>query len=160
MSDIIRIKDVIDERNVMRGEKDYTDTLLQGGNTLCYIKTRFLTKRNRETMDWLFACLRDSVLIVPSLPISGRPDLLEDETGSKYLPVFSQEEQMPRDYITEFDLRYMDFDECLSLAKSIPQVVGITLDAFSSPLDISFEMAEVIIRTPSRRHPDEKEDGK
>ena len=44
---------------------------------------------------------------MPSLPISGRPDLLEDETGSKYLPVFSQEEQIPRDYIKKHEKKVL-----------------------------------------------------
>lgn len=133
--------------------EEFTDLLLEGGKTLAYIKHRFLTKQTQEQKEWLFACLHDSCLIVPLLPVSGKPDRLEDEAGDKYLPVFSQEEQMPADYKSEFDLKIMTFEECCTLAKETPDVIALCLDAFSEPFDISFGMADVILKTPSRRHP-------
>ncbi len=136
----------------MDGLMDFTDELLGGGKTLVYIKHRFLSKRTREQLDWLFACIRDSELLIPALPVSGKPDLLEAEDGTRYLPVFSQEEQMPPDYISEFDILPKTFDKCFELARSIDGVVGIELDAFSEPFTITFDMAEAILSKPSRRH--------
>ncbi|MGI6177467.1 MAG: D-alanyl-D-alanine carboxypeptidase family protein [Eubacterium sp.] len=129
-----------------------TDRLLEGGKTLVYLKRRFQSKKTREQLEWLEACLHDSVLIVPVLPVSGKPDFLEDDEGKRYLPVFSQEEQMPEDYASEFDLKNMTFEECYKLAKSFPDVVAIELDGFTEPFTISFDMAEVILKTPSRRY--------
>ena len=135
-----------------QSDSDYTDKMLEGGKTLAYLKSRFLSKKTREQLEWLQACLHDSVLIVPTLPVSGKPDFLEDEESKRYLPVFSQEEQMPDDYASEFDLKRLAFEDCYKLARSFPDVIALELDAFTEPFTISLDMAEVILKTPSRRY--------
>lgn len=136
-------------------EREFTDRLLAGGDMLVYLKHRFLTKRTAEQRTWFYGCLRDSLLLVPTLPVSGAPDRLEDETGKKYLPVFSQERQMPPDYASEFILRTLSFADCLAFARSFPDISAIELDGFSEPFTIDYEMADAILRSPSRRGEEE-----
>ncbi|NLD10135.1 MAG: SseB family protein, partial [Clostridiales bacterium] len=83
-------------------EEGYTEQMLQDGSTLVYLKHRFMEKKTKEQLDWIYSCIRDSKLIVPLIPISKKPDMLEDDDGIKYLAIFSQEEQMPEDYRDEF----------------------------------------------------------
>ena len=134
-------------------EREYTEQMLKDGSTLAYLKHRFLSKKTKEQRDWLLACIRDSKLIVPCLPVSGKPDFLETDDGTRYLPIFSQEEQMPADYREEFDLKIMDFPECYELARSWPDVSGLVLDGFTEAMIIEYGLADVILKIPSRLHP-------
>jgi len=136
-------------------ENTYTDQLLEDGSTLFYLKHRFLSKKTEEQLDWLHACIRDSRLIVPCIPVSHKPDMLEADDGTRYLALFSMEDQMPDDYKDEFDLLPMTFDECYSLAKETDGVDSMVLDGFTEPMIIDFSLAEVILKTPSRLHPQE-----
>ena len=53
--------------------------------------------------------------------------MLEDDDGTKYLAIFSQEEQMPEDYRDEFILESMTFEACLELARSNPEIDSMAL---------------------------------
>lgn len=139
--------------------KNFTEEMLKDGSTLCYLKHRFLSKKTREQLDWLLACLRDSVLIVPTLPVSGKPDFLESDDGVRFLPVFSQEKQLPPDYMEEFDLRRMRIEECVGLAKEYPDCSGLVLDGFTEAMIIEYDLTDAILRIPSRLHPKEEEKG-
>lgn len=136
----------------MNKEQEYTENMLKDGSTLAYLKHRFLSKKTKEQRDWLLACIRDSKLIVPCLPVSGKPDFLETDNGERYLPIFSQEEQMPFDYKEEFDLKYLDFPACYELAKGYPDVIGLVLDGFTEAMIIEYGLADVIMKIPSRLH--------
>lgn len=139
------------ERNPMK-EHEFTEQLLADGSTLVFLKHRFLSKRTREQRDWVFACLKDSVLAVPVLPVSGKPDLLEDPEGKKFLPIFSQETQMPEDYLCEFNVKRLPYAQCLQMAKDHPEIDGgLCLDPFTEPMDIDFPLGETILKMPSRR---------
>jgi hypothetical protein len=133
-------------------EDKYTDQMLEDGSTLAYLKHRFLEKKTKEQLDWIYACIHDSKLIVPRIPISKKPDMLESDDGIRYLPVFSQEIQMPEDYRDEFILERLSFEECYELAKSMPEISGLVLDGFTELMIIDYPLAEVIRKTPSRRH--------
>jgi len=134
-------------------EDNYTEQMIAEGKTLYYLKHRFLSKKTKEQLDWLHACIRDSKLIVPLIPVSHKPDMLESDDGTKYLAIFSQEDQMPSDYMDEFDLETMTFEECYALAKSIPEIDAIALDGFTEVMIIDYTLADVILKTPSRLHP-------
>ena len=133
-------------------EEGYTEQMLQDGSTLVYLKHRFMEKKTKEQLDWIYSCIRDSKLIVPLIPISKKPDMLEDDDGIKYLAIFSQEEQMPEDYRDEFILESMTFEACLELARSNPEIDSMALDGFTETMVIDFPLAEVILQTPSRSH--------
>lgn len=133
-------------------ENGYTEQMLADGSTLVYLKHRFMEKKTKEQLDWIYACIRDSKLIVPLIPISRKPDMLEDDEGTRYLAIFSQEAQMPEDYRDEFILEPMTFEACLELARSIPEIDSMALDGFTETMVIDFPLAEVILQTPSRLH--------
>ena len=128
--------------------------MLADGSTLVYLKHRFLEKKTKEQLDWVYACIRDSSLIVPLIPISKKPDMLEADDGTRYLPLFSQEAQMPADYRDEFVLEHMTFNECLELSKSIPEIDSMVLDGFTETMVIDYSLAQVILKTPSRLYKD------
>ena len=134
-------------------EREYTEQMLEGGKTLAYLNHRFLSKQTAEQLNWLLSCLRDSELLVPILPETGQPDLLESDDGIKFLPVFSQPEQMPADYRERFELKTMDFGACLALARSIEEVQAIVLDGLTEPMTINYHLGDAIMRRPSRLHP-------
>lgn len=137
-------------------DKLYTEKMLQDGSELLYLKKRFNEKKTKEQLDWLLACIRDSTLIVPLLPISHKPDLCEDDDGKRYLPAFSQTQQIPPDYGEEFDLTPMDFLSCVELARSMSDVVGIALDPFTDVMVLEHDLIEAVLRIPSRRFPDKE----
>ena len=134
----------------MKEDIKFTQEMLKDGSELVYLKHRFQTKKTKEQLDWLFACIRDSLLIVPLIPISHKPDLMEDPDRRKYLPLFSQKEQLPPDYADEFDLAYMSFAECADLAHSQKDAEGMALDPFTETMIIEYDMADVILKMPSR----------
>lgn len=140
------------EGMVNMDEEKYTEHMLEDGSLLVYLKQRFLSKKTAEQREWLFACIRDSNMIVPELPLSHKPDLLETEDGIKYLPIFSREEEMPGDYRDEFELISKNFEACCEQARSTEGLSGLVLDGFTDPMIIEFSMANVILNTPSRRY--------
>ncbi len=138
----------------MDSERDYTEKMLKDGSTLRYLKQRYLSKKTAEQRDWLLGCIRDSEMIVPCLPVSGKPDFLKDDEGNKYLPVFSVEEELPRDYADEFDLERKEIGELIDMAKEDEDAKGLVLDPFGTePFMIEFDLAQVIMKAPSRKHP-------
>jgi len=137
-------------------EDNYTDKMLEDGSTLFYLKNRFQNKRTKEQLDWLHACIRDSKLIVPLIPVSHKPDMLESDDGTRYLPMFSMMNQMQEDYKDEFDLEIMTFQQCVDLAKNTKGIDAMVIDGFTEPMIIDFTLAEVIMKTPSRLHKEEK----
>ena len=140
----------------MEVDRKYTEAMLADGSQLVYLKQRFQSKKTKEQLDWLLACIRDSKLLVPLLPISHKPDLCESDEGKRYLPVFSQKQQLPPDYADEFDVESMDFASCVELARSMPDVAGIALDPFTDTKVLEHDLIDAVLKTPSRLYRDEK----
>ena len=131
-------------------EREYAAQLLEGGRQLVYLKSRFLKHTTPETYNWVLTCLRDTALVVPIVPETGKPDLMESEDGQKFVAVFSQPEQMPEDYRSEFELRYMGLGEALELAKAQEEAVAIVLDGLTEPMTITWQLGAASMRRPSR----------
>lgn len=141
----------------MELEKKFTEDMLRDGSRLFYIKSRFLSKKTPEQLNWLMACIRDSELIVPIVPATGEPDFLENDYLDRYLALFSQEEQLPEDYREQFELKRMKFHECVELAKSFSMCDGLVLDGLSEAMVLEYDMVERILKVPSRLYPEGEE---
>ncbi len=143
-------------------EDDFIDPEeLADGKVLLYLKNRFRSNTIRENVIPMLGCLRDSVVFVPlkesprgTLP--GRrpqPDLLAAPDGGRFLPVFSQREQIPPDYAESFVIAPMNAMDCLSLAHAEENVLGLVLDAFTEQVILPFEIADAMEDFPSRLRP-------
>lgn len=148
-----------------------TPESLESGNVLLYLKQKFFDDSSSENIGPLLACLRDSVMLVPaSIAVSKEdmeaftnakagdnvetgsdmhiePDILENG-GKKYFPVFSNREQLPEDYVKDFSVIRIPMTQCIEIAKSYMGLDGFVLDAFTAPMTISFELADIIAKLP------------
>ncbi len=138
----------------MNNDSRVTENLLKDGSTLVFLKKRYLSKETKEQLDWVLSCMKDSILIVPTLPGSGKPDMLERDDGARFLPVFSNMGEIPADYADEFILKEMDIEACLELMRGTEGCRGLALDGLTEPLVLESNLAESI-RTKSSR----KEEG-
>lgn len=150
-----------------------TREMLSDGSILLSMKQRFLTEQTQENIMALLLCLRDSTVYVPLImKMSSRdeekfksgkegdsvefqddvhlsPDIFMAEGREMFFPVFSQREQIDKEYAKDFSIMPFDIIKCLEMAHSIEGVCGIVLDPQTQPLPVLFEMADVIEKLPS-----------
>ena len=92
-------------------------------------------------------------------------DILQDPDGALWFPIFSQQEQMPQEYMQNFSAIPMTVLDCIRMAHGMQQenqalsdLQGIILDAFSDVnLPIPFDTADIIPEFPSRLDPNEED---
>ena len=125
---------------------------LADGKMLVHLKKKFIEDRSRENLFPLMGCLRDSKLILPMTPQKGakvRPDVFANSEGDLFLPLFSQNEQMPEDYKVLFTFIPLPIENCIKTAKELKssndRYKGIVLDPFTDGMYITFEMMDLIM---------------
>ena len=148
---------------------------LENGKVLCYLKLRFLEDiGDQGAMTALLTCLRDSMVWVPCQVQMGEedlarfqtakegdtvttqeearlvPDTLRDKRGDLYFPIFSQREQIPEAYGAHFSLISLPALRCLAMAHGTEGAAGLVLDAFTQPLMLPFQVADLLPELPSR----------
>lgn len=73
------------------------------------------------------------------------PDIIQSQGDGKFhFPVFSERSEIPEGYVENFSITPVCFTDCIKLAKHTKKVESIVLDAFTEPLEISFELADFI----------------
>ncbi|MBR5362949.1 MAG: SseB family protein [Oscillospiraceae bacterium] len=151
---------------------------LDSGNLLRFLKHRFLTQQNRQTLMPVLSCLRDSEVIVPVQvnvsdadrarilnaakgesvdtidPVSFKPDLLQSEDGT-FLPVFSSADQIDPEYAKNFALLTVPAVQCIRTALDMKDVSGLVIDAFTEAMLVPKESAEIILKMKSHLEPDQ-----
>ena len=151
---------------------------LENGNLLRFLKHRFLTQQNRQTLMPVLSCLRDSEVIVPVQvnvsdadrarilnaakgesvdtidPVSFKPDLLQSEDGT-FLPVFSSADQIDPEYAKNFALLTVPAVQCIRTALDMKDVSGLVIDAFTEAMLVPKESAEIILKMKSHLEPDQ-----
>lgn len=151
---------------------------LDSGNLLRFLKHRFLTQQNRQTLMPVLSCLRDSEVIVPVQvnvsdadrarilnaakgesvdtidPVSFKPDLLQSEDGT-FLPVFSNANQIDPEYAKNFALLTVPAVQCIRTALDMKDVSGLVIDAFTEAMLVPKESAEIILKMKSHLEPDQ-----
>ncbi len=154
-------------------KRDIDKKTLESGKVLLYLKREFLSNRSKETLFPLLSCLRDSDVIVPvnvtvsdsdmkkflnskegdivttSDEIRCKPDILKN--GDKFFfPMFSNKEQIPKEYGRNFSSIVLSVMQCIKMAKSYEHVCGLVLDAFTEPLVLEYDIADLIPAFESR----------
>ena len=93
-----------------------------------------------------------------------KADILQGPDGSLWFPIFSQQEQMPQEYMQNFSAIPMTVLDCIRMAhgmqkenQALKDMEGIILDPFSDViLPIPFGTADIIPELPSRLDPSEE----
>lgn len=158
--------------------EEYIDPkILADGNVLLGCKIKFLKDMNQENLLPMLGCLRDSMVFVPVAveidpedeqaivnrkegekvstknPIRLKHDVVNGNGGKRYLPVFSQPEQISEDYRVKHSIINAPFVQCVKMAHASVGLDGLVLDAFTNSLFIPFEMADAAVRMPSHLKP-------
>ena len=159
---------------------EYIDPeMLKSGQVLLHLSDEFLKNGCRETLLPLLSCLRDSVVWIPmKLSISERdqkrmfrikegeqwknrdevqvePNILRSPDGKLWLPIFSQREQVPKEYENGFTLAQWPAMQCLEMAHQAENLEGIVLDPFTEHnVTMPFFIADMLRQMPSRLAPE------
>lgn len=147
---------------------------LENGNTLVYLKLKFMQEPTQENLLPLLMCLRDSVVKVPFIAemseedkkrvaeckegetfcnkdeVRLTADILQAKDDNRYFPVFSQDEQMPEDYRKKFTVIPITALDALKMAHGDETVSGLVLDGFTFPFVVPFELGDYMATLPSR----------
>lgn len=150
---------------------------LESGKVLLYLKHNFIENRSQETLFPLLSCLRDSQVIVPMNVIMSeadedmfmnvkvgdvvstndeirlKPDILQNGDNF-FFPMFSNAEQIPEDYGSHFSTINLSVLQCIEMAKSYEHVCGLVLDAFTDPVVLEYDLADLIPQFESRLKPE------
>lgn len=126
---------------------------LQDGKVLTLLLTRNQTERSVESLSSVFRCLRDSQVWLaletpdksapPTASVGAsasagngglKPHLLQDGSGKRYLPVFSEAGQMPENYRERFTAVRFSFLRCIDLLSELSGVGQIAVNPFGANL--------------------------
>ncbi len=117
---------------------------LQDGKVLTLLLTRNQTELSVESLSSVFRCLRDSQVWLaleppdkstpsPSLG-SGRPHLLQDGAGIRYLPSFPSPARCRKATRSASHRRGFRFLRCIDLVSELPGVEKIAVNPFGANL--------------------------
>lgn len=148
------------------GEKFET---LKSGNILLELEKRFKEHPDRVRMLQLIDCLTDSLLLVPMNATTKKknmdimknvkigdivtleddlkftPFFLQDGDGRLFIPIFSQEEQIDKNYFKSFSVLWMHISEIIEMFKhSKKELEGIILDPQKNQIVFSKELINII----------------
>lgn len=141
-------------------------------NNIHLLKIGFLNNPNRETLANLLGALKESALFIPMSiemdksdrekflkgkkgdviqtehDMKMKPDILRDKDGKLFLPVFSNQAQIPQDYARKFSQISFPTIQCIQMAHATPNLSGLVLDAFTEPFVMPFDVADVLLNIP------------
>ena len=133
---------------------DYIDEkTLEDGSVLLFLKHRFVKNPTQANMISILSCLRDSKVFVP-MTEEMKPTSIQDGEYY-YLPIFSNEEQIPEKYGSQFAVIKISVLECLSMAKSYENIYGLILDPFTEKVILVYALADMIPKISSKLAPKE-----
>lgn len=136
------------------------------------LKMNFLNAPSHDAIADLLIALKDSALFLPvsiqmdkhdqekflqgqkgdivqtEHDMQMKPDILQDKDGKLFLPVFSNIEQFPKDYGQKFSKIQFPTIRCVQMAHALPNLSGLILDAFTEPLPLSFDIADMFLTIP------------
>lgn len=151
---------------------NYSDRLLEDGSVLLNLKNLFVQEKTDDNLYMVLGCLSRASVLVPmnadmseadrqqlaeaqpgdTLQSSGsmhfRSDILQSPSGAFYLPVFSNESQIPEGYRSKFTFVSLPVLRCIEALDQAPKLSGIILDAFTVPMEITRDLTKVIRMIP------------
>lgn len=122
----------------------------KNGSILNALVRKYHRSSNEETLYDVLYALNKATLIVPAYSEDlgyedgMHPDVLKNDAGKLFLPVFSNEEEMPKDYASHFSFVHARLSDCIESAKRLENVDGIVLNAFSYALELPFEKLSLV----------------
>jgi len=150
-----------------------TEKTYEGGNLLADIKRDFAENRTEKRFRALLHCLRDSYLDIPCKKrisdedlqqliklkegdtiqftddLGMTPDILiSNATQERCFPVFSQMEQIPEDYRSQFSYLRMHFTDICEMVKNF-DVNCIVVDPFTVSFKLDEELQKIVLEFPS-----------
>ena len=161
---------------------EYVDReALRSGRILLELSNAFVQNGCRETLLPLLSCLRDSMVWIPmKMTVSERdqerllkikegqqwknkdevqvePNILRSPDGKLWLPIFSQESQIPAEYKKDFSMAEWPMLQCLEMAHRAENLEGIVLDPFTEHnVTMPFFIVDMVREMPSRIAPEEE----
>ncbi|HAJ73827.1 MAG TPA: hypothetical protein DCM49_03405 [Lachnospiraceae bacterium] len=133
------------------------------------IKRRFLAARTQENLLTLLSALRISDMYVPvkdfvknedgtvsedweredTGEILLKVDIMEDEEGERYFPVFSSKEEIPEDYKEKQQIISLPMTKCIRMAKEREDLAGIVIDPFTDMVTMPPQITDIILEMES-----------
>ena len=141
---------------------------LKDGKVLNKLIDRFITSKSINDLEALFLCLIDSDIFIPIDPnmkkkdieilnklkkedyvnkkaIEIRPDWLKGTGEDKVLlPIFSTEEEAPKEYKDSFLWISLTLDDCINMVDANNNCKGLVLNAFTNPIEIKDEYLKAL----------------
>lgn len=157
-----------EEEAKKEAEKDVDSEALRDGTLLLDAKREFAENPSRESFARLCVALAMAFVTIPGNFEAGdadleqlrrakvdvtytlmgdlrfRPDILRDNDGLFYFPIFSNREQMPEEYASRFSSITVTTKEAIRMAAGPKGLEGLVLDPFTAPFEISWPLAEQI----------------
>ena len=142
---------------------------LKDGKVLNTLIDRFITSKNIDDLEAILLCLIDSDIVVPidsnikkknldllnnikddkqhmyNKEIEIKPDWLKAIGEEKVLlPIFSNEEESPKEYRNSFIWLPLTIDDCLNMVNKNKNCQGLVLNAFTNPIEIKGELLNAL----------------
>ncbi len=119
-------------------------------NTLWEIKNKFLEERTEESLQKVLECLQSAEVVVPQVKsnIDEKnlvPDLFKNQKDDLFFPIFSREEELPKDYRKLVEIAKYPATKCIEMAKADCSVKCLVLDPFTDAMVIPYTIAGLII---------------
>lgn len=129
-------------------------SLFENGKLLRHIYAEAKASGANYNQFLLFSCIRDTPFL--ALCKSGgdisKKDFavaeLTSKTGAKYMPIFSDEDQIGATFEDFPDHVLLSFEECVTLAENAG--LDIIIDAFSNQMVVPMSLAKKIVEIPTR----------
>lgn len=81
-----------------------------------------------------------------------KPDILKDEKGILYLPVFTDQAEAPEDYRKHFSWIQISFTDCCAYIVKSNECGGIAVNAFSYSFTVTKDLAAIMIGARTTEH--------
>ncbi len=156
------------ERDAKKDAEEAEKDALRDGTLLLDVKREFAEDPSEESFARLCAALALSFVTIPGSfgfgsedleqlrdakvdvtytlkeSLRFRPDFLRDKEGGLYFPIFSNREQMPEEYASQFSAITVTAREAMRMAEGPEGLQGLVLDPFTEPFEIPMPLAEQI----------------
>lgn len=124
------------------------------GSTLLMLKHTYLEKKTQRNLNAVLRCLAASEVYLGERSGEGKiktddgrlfePVLITDEEGKRHLPVFSNLQVLPQEFIEDGISTKISAEICVEISKKINDLEGVVLDPFVEPVYLNFEKIDFL----------------
>lgn len=122
---------------------------LKDGQMVRHAVEQFDKESNSDNLFMVLTLLRDSTVFVPCLPgledpARPEPDILKNENGALYFPVFTTKDELKKN-LPDDSLMEIPMTEAVNLAeKTTQKIIGIVLDPYSQPFILDSQFMKLL----------------